>query len=253
MEEWTLVLTVLPSDVTPVIGAVVSDQYIGKYWTIFYSGIIYIAGSLILFLTSLPAAIEHGASLPGLVVAMVILGIGTGGIKSNISPFIAEQYKASKPFIRTLKSGERVIVDPAATIRTIYMIFYAAINIGSISSIATTELEERVGFWAAYLLPFLFFLIGFAVLVLGKNQYTVEPPSGSSIPQAFKVIWIGLMNKGNLDAAKPEHQSELSSPRYNIQWSSSFVDEVKRALDACKVFLFFPIYWVVYSVSLPCS
>lgn len=105
--------------VTPVIGAIVSDQYLGKYWTIFYSAIIYIVGCLILFLTSLPVAIENGAALGGLITAMIVIGAGTGGIKSNVSPLIAEQYQNTTPYIKTLKSGERVIVDPATTIKRI--------------------------------------------------------------------------------------------------------------------------------------
>lgn len=208
---------------------------------------------MILFLTSLPVAIENGAALGGLIAAMIVIGLGTGGIKSNVSPLIAEQYQNTRPYLKTTKSGERVIVDPAATVQRIYMFFYATINIGSLSSIATTELEKNVGFWPAYLLPLLFFLIGFAVLILGKNSYVVKPPQGSVIPKAFKVVWIGIMNKGNLDAAKPELQEEMGSRKYTITWDGLFVDEVKRALVACKVFLFYPIYWVVYSVSFSCN
>ena len=101
---------------------------------------IYITGLVILFATSLPASIEHGVALPGLVVAMIVIGIGTGGIKSNVSPLIAEQYRNTKQFVKTLKSGERVIVDPSVTIQRIYMIFYLCINIGSLSAIVSTEL-----------------------------------------------------------------------------------------------------------------
>ncbi|KAJ0119510.1 POT family protein [Diaporthe amygdali] len=237
--------------VTPVLGAVISDQYLGKYWTIFYSAIIYIVGNLILFLTSLPAAIENGAALGGLIAAMIVIGLGTGGIKSNVSPLIAEQYDNTVPYVKTLKSGERVIVDPATTIKRIYMIFYMMINIGSLSSIATTELEANVGFWAAYLLPFLMFIVGVSVLVAGKSKYKLRPPQGSIIPKAFKIMWIAITHKGNYDAAKPEYHEELCTGRkYNITWDSLFVEEVKRALVACKVFLFFPIYWVVYSQML---
>lgn len=232
--------------VTPILGAVIADQYLGKYYTIFWFALIYMAGVLILFLTSLPTAIEHGAALPGLVVAMIIIGLGTGGIKSNVSPLIAEQYDSKKPYIRTLKGGERVIVDPAVTIQRIYMIFYLCINVGSLSSIATTELEKNVGFWSAYLLPFLMFIVGFGVLVAGKKKYVLRPPKGSIIPHAFRVIWIGIKNKGNLDAAKPEYQEELVGRQYDTPWDGLFVEEVRRALIACKVFLFYPIYWVVY-------
>ncbi|KAH8763579.1 di/tri peptide transporter 2 [Diaporthe sp. PMI_573] len=237
--------------VTPVLGAVVSDQWLGKYWTIFYSALIYIVGNLILFLTSLPVAIENGAALGGLITAMIVIGLGTGGIKSNVSPLIAEQYDNTVPFVKTLKSGERVIVDPATTIKRIYMIFYMMINIGSLSSIATTELEANVGFWAAYLLPFLMFLVGVAVLVAGKSKYKIRPPQGSIIPKAFKIMWIAITHKGNYDAAKPEYHEELCTGRkYEITWDGLFVEEVKRALVACKVFIFFPIYWVVYSQML---
>lgn len=133
------------------------------------------------------------------------------------------------------------------------MIFYMMINIGSLSSIATTELEANVGFWAAYLLPFLMFIVGFGVLVAGKSHYKVRPPQGSVIPRAFHVIWIAIRNKGNFDAAKPEYSEELdvNGRAANIPWDSLFVDEVKRAVVACKVFCFFPIYWVICTFQFP--
>ncbi len=108
--------------VTPILGAVVSDQYLGKYNTIFYFALVYLVGVLILFLTSLPTAIEHGAALGGIIVAMIVIGLGTGGIKSNVSPLIAEQYRNTKQRVRVEKNGERVIVDPGATIQRIYMV-----------------------------------------------------------------------------------------------------------------------------------
>ena len=40
---------------------------------------------MILWTTSLPIAIENGAALGGYVAAIIVIGIGTGGIKSNIA------------------------------------------------------------------------------------------------------------------------------------------------------------------------
>lgn len=108
--------------VTPILGAIVSDQFLGKYNTILYFSYIYLAGVAILFFTSLPTAIENGAALGGVIVAMIVIGLGTGGIKSNVSPLIAEQYRGTKQKIRIEKNGERVIVDPGATIQRIYMV-----------------------------------------------------------------------------------------------------------------------------------
>jgi POT family proton-dependent oligopeptide transporter len=167
---------------------------------------------------------------------------GTGGIKSNVSPLIAEQYTETKQRVKILSTGEKVIVDPALTIQRIYMVFYMCINIGSLSAIATTEMELHIGFWAAYLLPFCMFIIGFFVLVAGKKNYIIRPPKGSVIVHAFKALWIAVRSKNGLNAAKPTFRGTRQFP-----WDDTFIEELRRALVACKVFLVFPIYWVVYN------
>lgn len=98
--------------VTPILGAVIADTYYGRFKTISIFAIVYVIGILVLFLTSLPTSIDHGAAYGGLIAAMIIIGLGTGGIKSNVSPLIADQYRSSRPYVKTTKSGERVIVDP---------------------------------------------------------------------------------------------------------------------------------------------
>ncbi|KAF2083776.1 peptide transporter PTR2-A [Saccharata proteae CBS 121410] len=231
---------------TPIFGAVVADQYLGKYKTIVYFSIIYMVGIVILFLTSMPAAIETGLALPGLLAAMLVIGFGTGGIKSNVSPLIAEQYRETKARVRVLASGERVIVDPALTIQRIYMVFYMCINVGSLSALATTTIELHIGFWAAYLLPLSMFLVGFVVIVLGKNRYVIRPPTGSVIANSFRALWIGIMHGGNLNAAKPSHQAR-DGFRYETPWDDLFIEELKRAVKACKVFSFYPVYWAAFN------
>jgi len=231
--------------VTPILGAVCADQWLGKYKTIVLFSVFYLVGLLILFLTSLPVAIENGYALGGLIAAMVVIGLGTGGIKSNVSPLIAEQYTETKQRVKVLPSGEKVIVDPALTIQRIYMIFYLCINTGSLSAIATTEMELHIGFWSAYLLPLIMFVIGFSVLVAGKKKYVVRPPKGSVIMHSFKALWIGLRSKDGMEAAKASYSGRRGGKL--VPWDDNFVEELRRALVACKVFLFFPIYWVVYN------
>ncbi|KAF2477721.1 peptide transporter-like protein PTR2 [Lindgomyces ingoldianus] len=233
---------------TPIIGAIVADQYLGKYITIKYFSIVYMVGIFILFLTSLPVSIAHGGAFPGLIASMFIIGLGTGGIKSNVSPLIAEQVRRTKPFVKVLSSGKRVIVDPELTVQRIYMIFYMCINVGSLSAIATTNLELHVGFWSAYLLPLFMFCVGYFILVSGKKRYVIRPPQGGVIGNCFKALWIAMRNRFDLDKAKPSFQEqEQGRRRYKAPWDDKFIDELKIALMACKVFAFFPIYWVVFS------
>ncbi|KAA8894356.1 POT family-domain-containing protein [Sphaerosporella brunnea] len=219
--------------VTPIFGAIVADAWVGRYNAICIFSVIYVAGLVILFATSVPSSLEHGAGFGGIIVTMIVLGLGTGGIKSNVSPLIAEQYTKAKPFVRTLKSGERVIVDPTITIQSLYNIFYWCINIGSLSAIATVWMELKIGFWAAFLLPFCFFFLAIAVLVIGKGKYVVRPPKGSVLLDAGKAMAIAARHKFNMDAAIP-------------QFGEQFVLELKRALVACRVFCFFPVFWLLY-------
>lgn len=206
--------------------------------------IVYMIGLLILVLTSLPVALENGAGLGGFITALIVIGFGTGGIKSNVAPLIADQYQRRRMAIKTLKSGERVIIDPAITMQRIYMVFYWCINLGSLSLIATPYMEKYIGFWSAYLMCLCMFVVGAVVLIVAKKYYVVRPPQGGVIVQAFKVI--GQMIAGrNRDAPKPSYKIAHGKPNNNT-WDDHFVDEVKRALIACQVFVFYPVFWVAY-------
>lgn len=278
--------------VTPIPMGMLADMKLGKYWTICISAGIYVCGLLVLFVTSLPQYMEK-AGLGGLIACMILIGVGTGGIKSNVSTLIAEQYTNTRPFVRTLKSGERVIVDPGTTVEFIYSVFYWCINIGSLSAIATTELEKNVDFWAAYLLPFCFFFVAIFVLIIGKKKYVVRPPAGSPVPQAFRILciawknamlpksqrytpaadtveaheikikkskfvesmnnfvysgfkwWTPFASRFTFEIAKPSVRANLGLPP--VPWSDIFVEEVGRAFEGCKVFIYYPIFWVCYS------
>ncbi|KAH9879275.1 hypothetical protein J1614_002714 [Plenodomus biglobosus] len=231
--------------VTPILGAIIADQYLGKYNTIVIFCGIYMVGLLILTLTSLPVALDHGAGLGGFIVAIVVIGLGTGGIKSNVAPLIADQYKRRQMVLgKDDKTGERVIIDPSITIQRIYMVFYFAINVGSLSLLATPYLERDRDFWSAFLLCLCVFFVGTLVLVLGRKVYVVRPPQGSIITDAFRVIWMMIKSR-KMDAPKPSYQAGLGRDS-NLRWDDHFVEEVKRALIACQVFAFYPIYWVVY-------
>ncbi|KAI9029846.1 POT family-domain-containing protein [Phycomyces nitens] len=231
--------------VTPILGAIIADQYLGKYRTILLFSILYFIGLLIITLTSIPAAMESGAAFPGFVVGMVIIGLGTGGIKSNVSPLVAEQYRSREPFVKTLKNGRRVIVSPQATYQTIFNMFYWGINVGSLSSIATTELEKNIGFWPAYLLPTLMIVPCIGVVLFGRKMYVQNPPRGSVFLEAGKLISLRWKVPGGFDACKPSALAithpELAS---SITWDDIFVDELKRALKACTIFCWYPIYWL---------
>jgi len=54
-----------------------------------------------------------------------------------------------------------------------------------------------------------------------------------------------MIKARNMNAPKANYQAQIGSTRV-VPWSDTFADEVKRALVACKVFCFYPIYWACY-------
>ena len=103
-------------------GAYVADTYWGRYKTICWAVFVAVIGHILLFSSPVPGVIEHPHNaLACFLVAIVVMGVGTGGFKANISPLIAEQYRGVM-HIRSGKRGERVLVDPAHTASRIYMV-----------------------------------------------------------------------------------------------------------------------------------
>ncbi|KAJ2079211.1 peptide transporter ptr2 [Coemansia sp. RSA 988] len=245
---------------TPIFGAIIADQWLGKFKTILLFSFIYIVGDLILTLTSIPASIRSGGALPGLIIAMITIGAGTGGVKANVSPMVAEQYGRYRPFVRTLKNGKQVVVDRELTVQSIFNWFYWSINVGGLSAIATTEIEANVDFWPAYLLPTLVFVICVFVFWCGRKKYVITKPTGSIVLKAYRVFSTGIRNYRAAKAenrlilgedGKPVNWINYAKPSLcangsDISWSDKFVDELFMALRSCKIFLCYPVFWLCY-------
>jgi len=108
--------------VVPLFGAWVADTHWGRFKTISVSIAIALLGHIIMVISSVPGVIEKKGAVVVFAISLLVTGFGTGGFKANISPLVAEQYKRTKMFVTTTKSGERVIVDPVLTTSRIYMV-----------------------------------------------------------------------------------------------------------------------------------
>ena len=189
------------------------------------------------------------------------MGIGTGGFKSNISPLVAEQVRDRKRRVKTLKSGERVIMDPVITISRIYLYFYFMINMGSvIGSISMVYAENYVGFWLAFLLPTLMYLVAPIVLFACKKYYFHMPPTGSVLGKSLRLLGFAMKGKWSVNPATTWNNfkspnfwedvkpSKLGDRRPNwMVFDDEWVDQVTRGFAACKVFLWYPLYWLAYN------
>jgi len=123
-------------------------------------------------------------------------------------------------------------------------------------------IERDVGYWLAYLVPTIVYGLVPIVLYIGRKRYVRTPPKGSVVVDAVRIMrivfrgawsWnpfrmvLNLTRRVNWDDARPTADNRSRFPNHNITWDNDFVDEMKRTLYACKVFLLYPFYWVSYN------
>ncbi|KAL8306462.1 hypothetical protein RB597_003022 [Gaeumannomyces tritici] len=248
----------------PLLGAWIADEYWGRYKTICVALGVAIFGHVVLILSAIPPVIARGPSdsLAAMIMGILIIGFGTGGFKPNISPLIVEQLDLDHMVVRTLKSGERVIVDPTITINRVYNWFYFFINIGALlGQLTMVYAELYVGFWLSYLMPTIMLSICPLVMWWGRKHYRDRPPAGSVLGKALKTFglaqrgrwhvlpWVTYqrMNDGTFwESVKPSKFAPGTKPAW-MTFDDAWVDELRRGFAACSVLFWFPLYWLTYN------
>lgn len=164
---------------TPLMGAIVADSFLGRYWTILNISTIYAIGSIILAVAAIKSTIF--LSFTGLL----LIAIGTGGIKPCVSAFGADQFERGQE-----KQRQRF-----------FSFFYMAINTGGLLSTFFTPilrddvscLGENDCFPLAFGIPAILMLISVCVFIIGRftTGYTIIPPQRSNIIfTVFRVIFV---------------------------------------------------------------
>ncbi|KAJ3254477.1 hypothetical protein HK104_007222, partial [Borealophlyctis nickersoniae] len=251
---------------TPLIGAVIADQYLGKYKTIVGFAIFYMIGWIVLTASSVPSSymadetpVFGSYAFPCYVAAITIIGFGTGGIKSVVSPMCADQIPA-KPYV-VEKKGQKFLVDQELTVQHMYNWWYWAINLGSVFGMSVCTTLERSAFWKGFLVPAVMFFFAIVVFVIGRNRYVHVPPEGSVFLTAIKCMrYASARKKANpgrvaeststtfkfLDYAEPL-AGEAPEEANKRTWGKEFPQELRQTLKACSVFPLMTIYWVTYN------
>lgn len=241
----------------PLLGAYIADEHLGRYNTIMMAIGIAMVGHIVLVVSAVPPVIKNpNGAIACFAIGIIIMGVGVGCFKSNISPLIAEQYKETKLKVAKDRKGTRVIVDPTITISRIFLYFYMMINVGSlVGQIGMVYAEKYVGFWLSYLLPTIMFSFCPLVLYVCRKRYHRSPPTGSVISKFFHLwtfawkrspskLLLGRRDNDFWERAKPSNVQE--KPTW-MTFDDAWVDQVRRGLKACTVFLWMPMYWLAYN------
>ncbi|KAI0508576.1 POT family-domain-containing protein [Xylaria bambusicola] len=227
-------------------GAVGADGWLGRYNLLVISSLVYLFGTLLLVLVSIPAAIEHGAAPAGFTVSLILIAAGSGAFQSTVSAFIGDQYVREGRGPVTRKNGKMYMPDRDLTLQFIYNLNYWGLNIGAISGIASTFLELHYGFWAAFLLPLSGLWIAPATLILGRKHFICQRPQENALLGKGKVFWrivVKSIRRKSRDAS--EEDSEPSSRPLQ----DDDIGDVKQTLYICRVLAIFILVYVCVGQS----
>lgn len=136
----------------PLAGGFVADRFLGKYWTIVGFSLPYILGHVIL-------GIENEVCLYS---ALILLAMGTGVIKPNISTLMGNTYDLYRPGQTQLRSQA-------------FSMFYFAINVGAfLSQVFMPTIRTEWGYAIAFLFPAALMVVAFAIFAAGKRFYAPD-------------------------------------------------------------------------------
>ncbi|HUT31435.1 MAG TPA: POT family MFS transporter [Sedimentisphaerales bacterium] len=131
----------------PLIGALISDIWLGKFRTIIFFSIVYCLGfvTLVLDLTRL-----------GLAVGLVLIAVGSGIIKPCVSANVGDQFGKSNTHL----------------LSKVYSWFYFAINLGAcVSMWRCPELLDKYGPRVGFGVPAVFMFVATAAYWLGRRKF----------------------------------------------------------------------------------
>ncbi|KAJ2714044.1 hypothetical protein H4R19_001933 [Coemansia spiralis] len=225
---------------TTIFGAIVAYQWLGKFKTIILFASIYLVGLVVLTISSADFSIDGGFGLAGFCIAVfAFIGFGTGGIKSNVSSFMADQIPVG--FTATKVPG--VYEDSKLTTERSFRYFYWATNIGGIAGLlACPQVAKHASYPLAYMIPAIAFAVGIAVFMLGTKKYVKKQPQGTVLAKVWHCMRFAWKNR----RAGQAHWLDGALGAGGDEWNDEFVIGLQRSLRACKVFLFYPIYWALY-------
>ena len=200
----------------PLLGAYLSDRFLGKYKTILYLSLVYCLGHAFL------AVFEHDKT--GFYWGLGLIALGSGGIKPCVSAHVGDQFKS----------------DQKEALKKVFDLFYWMINFGSFfSSLITPWTLKAYGPGVAFGIPGILMAIATFIFWLGRKEFVHVPPTGKQEHGTGKVLLSALKNfgkrndRGLLGGAYESHPAQA-------------VDDVKAAMDVGKIFIAVTIFWALF-------
>ncbi|KAK3817876.1 MAG: POT family-domain-containing protein [Linnemannia elongata] len=221
----------------PLLGAALSDSFLGKWWTIISFSGVYLIGMIMVTVFAIPNVIPKSNFLTFL--PMLVIAIGTGGIKPCVSAHGGDQYLPAQEQAKDF----------------FFNTFYIAINVGGLLTQFTVPLiadspcyGQATCYSGAFLLPTIVFALAYAVFAAGHKFYRIVPPLGEFLPlKAIKATILAA--RRHAKASKDERAAKGHWLNFaEEEYGGVFVEEVRDfGLVLVPVVIPFAFCWMLYN------
>lgn len=204
----------------PLLGAFLSDRYLGKYKTIFILSLVYCLGHLTL------AVWENQM---GLYIGLGLIALGSGGIKPCVSAYVGDQFTEKNKHL----------------LEKVFDIFYWSINFGAFfSTLLIPFVLTRYGASWAFGIPGILMAIATFWFWLGRKHYVNVAPTGKAGSAGFLPIFMYALTHSR-EKKKDQGFFDVARARY----TEEEVEGAKAAASIFKLFITVSMFWALFDQS----
>ncbi|XP_009585107.1 PREDICTED: solute carrier family 15 member 1, partial [Fulmarus glacialis] len=232
---------------TPILGALIADSWLGKFKTIISLSIVYTIGQAVMAVSSINDLTDHNRDgspdnvsvhIALSMVGLILIALGTGGIKPCVAAFGGDQFEDDQEKQRT----------------RFFSIFYLSINAGSLLSTIITPIlrAQECGIHSkqrcyplAFGVPAALMAVALVVFIIGSRMYKKIQPQGNVMIQVSKCIGFAIKNRfrhRSKEFPKREHWLDWASEKYDKR----LIAQTKVVLKVLFLYIPLPMFWALF-------
>lgn len=232
---------------TPILGAIVADSWLGKFKTIIYLSIVYALGQIAMAISAIHDITDQDKNgspdnmtfhVVLSMVGLFLIALGTGGIKPCVAAFGGDQFANHQEKQR----------------RTFFSVFYLCINGGSLLSTIITPIlrAQKCGIHTkmecyplAFGVPAALMVVALVVFIVGSPMYFKDKPQGNIMLDVCKCIGFAIKNRYRHRSKrypKREHWMDWAEEKYE----KLLIAQIKMVLKVLFLYLPLPMFWTLF-------
>ncbi|XP_070786483.1 solute carrier family 15 member 1b [Enoplosus armatus] len=232
---------------TPILGAIVADSWLGKFKTIVYLSIVYTLGQVVMAISAIhditdtnkdgtPDNMTFHVALS--MVGLILIALGTGGIKPCVAAFGGDQFQDHQEKQRS----------------TFFSIFYLSINAGSLLSTVITPIlraqecgihTQQKCYPLAFGVPAALMVVALIVFIVGSGMYNKTAPQGNIMVKVCSCIGFAIKNRfrhRSPEYPKRTHWMDWADEKYD----KLLIAQVKMVVKVMFLYIPLPMFWALF-------